>query len=224
MFAGTLWNTLFAQVARVGELLIGAAGLEGQAATQVIGRVELAVEIAVRDRILLHVQALDGPEIRVLQVDAIGVDRDARAGVVAERRLLRFHEHLVEHRLGEVRLLIAAQGVDGEPLADLPAQIGDALIEVGVVLDDVMLGPQVDARVARRAQRVGVVDHRAADHLRAADAGAGQRIAARGGQRIVVAIVPQTAIEEIDVELEIVARMILNRGGDAEAAAIGVPG
>ncbi|KIU01567.1 hypothetical protein QU38_00965, partial [Staphylococcus aureus] len=138
----------------------------------------------------------------------IGIDRDARAGVVAERRLLRLHEHLVEHRLGEIGFLIAGQRMEGQPITDLPAEIGDALIEVGVVLDDVMLGSQIDAGIARRTQRVGVVDHGTTDHLGPADAGASERIAARGGQRIVVAIVPQATIEEVDVELEIVARMI----------------
>ncbi|MCY1170915.1 hypothetical protein D9M73_110050 [compost metagenome] len=86
-----------------------------------------------------------------------------------------------------------------------------------------MFGPQIDAGIACRAQRIGAVDHGALDHLGSGDRGAGQRVAARRRQRIIVAMVPQPTIEKIDVELERVARVILHGRGNAEPLAVGIP-
>ena len=204
-------------------MLVRAARLQRQRVVQLPGRFKLAVGVAVDDLVLLHVQPLQRPVVRIGQVFAIGVEGSLGPRVVAEGHVLGLHKDLIEHRLGEVGLFEAGERVDRQPVGRLPLGIGDRLVEVGVVLDDVVLGTLVDAREARRAQGVGVVDHRALDDLRAVDRRAGQRIGTGAGDCIAVAVIPQPAVEQVDIDLESVARMILERGRHAQSATIRVP-
>ncbi len=211
-----------ALVAVVAEQLVLRPGLQHRSAARVIGRIQLAGGVGVDDRVLAGVRAHQAPLRRIGDVEAVGVDRHAVAVVEGEGLVGGLQEHLVELRLLEVGLGKAHRPPEIQGVRRLVGAVEHRLGEGGLVVGALVLCAQVHA--GEGAIHQGVADDgRGVEALGPGDV-AGQGVVAGRRQGELAAVVAQRSIEQVQVQLEACARVVLECRGDPQPLAVVEPG